>query len=498
MDLSSFKEFVVSLSQLTRLNFEVWDAEEGLVFFSKNGNSAPPPTKEIQNLSAQVISGNAFQEASYRDRYTLFGAPIRRGEEVKGAIIAYDSNLRKGHAFDPGGASDDFHKKEMAPLLANLSGLIEEKWASQEESKKMTEEMTRQFEDLYLYSRLASQIKTLRFSNVMLKNLLEELLGTMRIGFAFAVFPERVQYNAMYFDTQASQKVPSPHAFVQSLLSAIPRNAPSLKDNYFIVNDSTEFGRFRKLHPEPFRFLTVKVQHAEKSYGWLGLVSFNLEEIFRRSEMRLLISIAEQVAVVIANTDLYRDLENFVINVVKSLVFAIEAKDHYTRGHSERVNLYSMLIAERLQLEEGQRNALHWASILHDIGKIGIPEMILNKTGRLTDTEYEVIKNHPKKGHEILRPLEQLAPSLHGIIHHHEAYDGKGYPDGLKGEDIPLQARIIAVADTFDAITSDRAYRSARSHKEALEILDKVAGKQLDPRLVEVFKGIIAQKERKH
>jgi putative nucleotidyltransferase with HDIG domain len=172
------------------------------------------------------------------------------------------------------------------------------------------------------------------------------------------------------------------------------------------------------------------------------------------------------------------------------LVFAIEAKDIYTRGHSERVSRYAMLIAERLQIDEAQKDVLKWASILHDIGKIGIPESILNKPSRLDDDEFNVIKGHPKKGHDILQPLEQLATCLPGILHHHERYDGKGYPHGLKGEEIPFLARIIAVADTFDAITSTRAYRSANGAEKALGIVDDVAGTQLDPVVVEAFKAV--------
>ena len=232
------------------------------------------------------------------------------------------------------------------------------------------------------------------------------------------------------------------------------------------------------------------MKHNGNFYGWIGLVSFNLEEIFRRSELRLLDSMAEQIAVVITNSDLYRDLERFVINMVKSLVFAIEAKDDYTRGHSERVCQYSLLMGERLGFDEERKKILQWSSILHDSGKIGIPESILNKPWRLKDEEYQIIKNHPMKGHTILEPLEQLASSLPGMLHHHERYDGKGYPKGLKGKKIPLEARIIAVAVTFDAITSSRAYRPAKTPEEALKEIEKVAGTQLDPDLVKVFKEV--------
>lgn len=327
----------------------------------------------------------------------------------------------------------------------------------------------------------------------MLNDLVEELLGAMRTGLAFARLPNRQQFDTLVTKKEVGHKIPQPNTFVDALIEAIPKKAATYKDNYYLVADSKKTPGFKALHPENFRFLAVKMHHKDNFYGWLGLVSLDSKEIFRRSELRLMSSMAEQLAMVIANTDMYDDLEVFVINVVKSLVYAIETKDEYTRGHSERVNRYAMLMATRLRLDEKQSKSLHWASMLHDIGKIGIPETILNKPGALTDAEYRIITSHSNKGCDILKPLEQLSTSLSGVMHHHERYDGQGYPHGLKGEDIPMLGRIIAVADTFDAITSNRAYRPGKTAKEALEIIEKVAGTQLDPDLVDVFKEVIEE-----
>jgi len=149
-----------------------------------------------------------------------------------------------------------------------------------------------------------------------------------------------------------------------------------------------------------------------------------------------------------------------------------------------------MQMAEEMGMDEKTKDTLNWASILHDIGKIGIPEEILNKPGDVTDAEYDIIKSHPEKGRNILEPLKPLAASVPGIFHHHERCDGKGYPYGLKGEDIPLEALIIAVADTFDAVNSSRAYRPAKTPKDALDVLEAAAGQQLDAALVEIFKKV--------
>ena len=498
MDITPFKDFFSSLSQITRLNFEVWDAK-GLVFSSVSDQTARPAFKEIQDLSARIMSLGTPQNASSQAHHVMSGVPLETGGQTIGSLIAYNADFDKtgeaesAHSERPfvrPGGSRQADMQETQTFLTHAASLMQESWGVQEESEEMAEELTKHFEDLYLYSKLATQIKTLRFSSSMLKGLIEELLETMRADLAFIKLPNRPEYDALISSDQAPAKPAELSSLIGNLIKAIPKNAPSLGENFFIINDSRESPGFQKLHPTPYRFLAVMTRHAENFYGWLGLVSFNLGEIFRRSELRLLISIAEQVAVVISNTDLYHDLERFVFNVVKSLVYAIEAKDVYTRGHSERVSRYCMLMAKRLGLEEDQQNNLHWASILHDVGKIGIPESILTKPDRLTDEEYSTIKDHPQKGYTILQPLDQLSDSLPSILHHHERYDGGGYPQGLKGEETPLLARIIAVADTFDAITSDRAYRPGRRPQEAMAIIKEVAGTQLDPQLVEVFEEV--------
>jgi HD-GYP domain-containing protein (c-di-GMP phosphodiesterase class II) len=483
MNLGPYNQFLSSLSQISRWHFEVWDADRAV--FSSNGNRSKMPfSGDIRKLSIEVISNGIFQHACSQGNYELFGIPIKNEDKVKGSLIAYAKT--SGKESETEGIAN-----EMEKFLTDLLGLMEDKWSTENEVQEITEELTQRFEDIYLYSNIANRIKSLRFSSAMLSELAEELLGAMRTELAFVRLQNRPEFDTIVTKKEVAKKIPQPNVFVDALIEAIPKKTANFKDNYFLVADSKETTGFKVLHPETFRFLVVKMQHNDNFYGWLGLVSFDSKEIFRRSELRLMSSMAEQLAMVKANTDMYDDLEVFVINVVKSLVYAIEAKDEYTRGHSERVNRYAMLMATRLRLDEKQRKGLHWASMLHDIGKIGSPETILNSPGALTDAEYSIIKSHCEKGCDILKPLEQLSTSLPGVLHHHERYDGQGYPHGLKGEDIPILSRIIAVADTFDAITSNRAYRPGKTAKEALEIIENVAGTQLDPDLVNVFKEVL-------
>lgn len=186
-------------------------------------------------------------------------------------------------------------------------------------------------------------------------------------------------------------------------------------------------------------------------------------------------------------------MQSCSLGILDSAVNAIEAKDVYTKGHSDRVAGLAQLIAERMDLPYSEKEVAQ-AGLLHDIGKIGISERILTKPGSLTDEEYQIIKSHPEKGAQILEPLVMFKKSAAAVRHHHERYDGKGYPDGLAGEEIPLLARVIAVSDAFDAMTSDRPYRKAFSYDIARQKILSASGTQFDPTVVEAFNSIEEKK----
>ncbi|TDA70561.1 MAG: HD-GYP domain-containing protein [Clostridia bacterium] len=185
-----------------------------------------------------------------------------------------------------------------------------------------------------------------------------------------------------------------------------------------------------------------------------------------------------------------RNLELFV-SILKAMMAAVEAKDTYTRGHSERVTGYALAIGRELGLGETEIRSLFCAAILHDIGKIGVPGELLRKPGPLDPQEYEIVKSHPALGASMLEGIEFLRDLLPVIAHHHEWYNGKGYPDGLAGKDIPLGARIIAVADAYDAMISERPYRCVRSPAQAKDELNRCRGTQFDPELVDAFLRVL-------
>jgi HD-GYP domain-containing protein (c-di-GMP phosphodiesterase class II) len=201
--------------------------------------------------------------------------------------------------------------------------------------------------------------------------------------------------------------------------------------------------------------------------------------------------VASGCAVFIENGRLFNDLKELFVGSLKALTSSIDAKDQYTRGHSERVAIISRWLGERIAeqepLDEEEINRLYLAGLLHDIGKIGVDESVLCKNGKLTDEERACIQRHPAIGGGILRGIKQMHDIVPGVLCHHERVDGKGYPKGLRGDEIPLSARIIGLADSFDAMTSKRVYRNAMTIEHALEEIRKGLGTQFDERIGTIF-----------
>jgi len=180
-------------------------------------------------------------------------------------------------------------------------------------------------------------------------------------------------------------------------------------------------------------------------------------------------------------------INSMYVRSIDAMIKALEAKDYYTRGHSQRVTLYSMAIAEELGMSGQDLEDLHRASVLHDLGKIGVREAVLNKPGKLTEEEFAEIVLHPETAVRILEPIPFFHPLLPAILHHHERFDGKGYPSRLAGKNIPLASRIMTIADTFDAMTSTRAYRKALPIHDAIAEIRNCSGTQFDPDIVPAF-----------
>jgi HD-GYP domain-containing protein (c-di-GMP phosphodiesterase class II) len=237
--------------------------------------------------------------------------------------------------------------------------------------------------------------------------------------------------------------------------------------------------------------LGERVQNERSMIGLMVAVNRIDKRDFDSTDIKLFNSVANGCAVFVENGKLFKELKELFIGSLKALTNSIDAKDQYTRGHSERVAFISRWIAERLAeeepLEEEQIHKVYLAGLLHDIGKMGIDEAILRKKGKLTEKEINHIRAHPSIGAGILSEIKQMRDIVPGVLSHHERVDGKGYPNGLVGERIPLISKIVGLADGFDAMTSKRVYRDALTVEQALAEIESKLGTQFDEKVGRVF-----------
>jgi HD-GYP domain-containing protein (c-di-GMP phosphodiesterase class II) len=294
------------------------------------------------------------------------------------------------------------------------------------------------------------------------------------------IFSVKVAYNI-------SEKVIRETTFVkdENTFGWVVKNKKSL-----YIKDLEQDKRFSKKETVDYKIkqllmVPIIIENEVKGVISLDNASFTTDII------NLLKSFSEQVAVAINKAHLYQKIQDSYFEIVKALAQAIEAKDPYTHGHSEIVMQYSLIIAEKFNLSKEEKESLKYAAILHDIGKIGVRGIILNNPDGLTVSEYDEIKKHTIIGENIIQPIELLRTIKPLIRHHHEWFNGKGYPDGLSKEDIPLGARILAVADAYDAMKSDRPYRKALTEETAIQEFKRGSGSQFDPKVVEVFLEIL-------
>lgn len=265
-----------------------------------------------------------------------------------------------------------------------------------------------------------------------------------------------------------------------------------------LANDNTSDTVVRLFHAGDNReyksFIAVPLKVKNKSIGVLFAASLPGGKIFDNRDLNFINIVADQTAEILDNQELYHNLHDFYFEIVKTLVRMIGAKDRYTFNHSDRAGQYAKLIAENLNLPSEVVRQIEFAALMHDIGKIGIAGHILNKVTSLTEIEKEVLKMHPIIGYNIIAPLLFLSSVAPLVLYHQEWYNGKGYPEGLSGEEIPLGARIISVIDAYDAMTSDRPYRKALGEEYAISELKKGMGTQFDPKVAKTFIDILESK----
>lgn len=267
-----------------------------------------------------------------------------------------------------------------------------------------------------------------------------------------------------------------------------------------LLQDVSKDGRFKDIVKKGKRrkiksVLCVPIKAKDRVIGALSVSNIETDQKFDKDDLRFLTILAEQAGISMENARLYSEMRDLYLGTIQALVFASEIREKFVQGHSDRVTKYAVDLARKLKLASKHIENIRYAGILHDIGKINIPKEILSKSSPLSAEERKEIEKHPQESAKILQSVRFLDEIVPIVWHHHERFDGAGYTDELSGEDIPLGARILAIADAYEAMISKRSYRKSMTKKEAIAELKKYSGSQFDPKLVDVFLSMLAEEK---
>lgn len=353
------------------------------------------------------------------------------------------------------------------------------------ELNSLSSQLADTYEELSLIYQISGGMKINRRPSEFFKQACLDVLEVMNIrgmGIALQAGTLR-QLDPVLYGTM-SLPPGKVHRLAQDLMSLLcERKRPLL------VNDLRQHPNLQWLSEHARQLIAVPLQRQDQVLGCLFALDKNSDD-FDSVDAKLLNSIANESAIYLENAMLFEDVHDLMMGLIHSLTSAVDAKDAYTCGHSERVALLTRELARQMCLPEATVDRFYMAGLLHDVGKIGVPERVLQKEGKLTDEEFALIKKHPEIGARILGDIKQIEDIIPGVLHHHERWDGRGYPYGLSGKGIPLMGRVLCLADSFDAMTSNRTYRKALPLEVAIAEIQRSAGTQFDPELAEIFVGI--------
>jgi len=496
------------------VNFAVCDANGELVLLS-SGGAFESRAEQLTELSHQALHQNNGENAN-GDRST----PVWRfGEEnvVLAAALtsAHDRDISGEAAgvllIDLGGDPGDAHSGEPANAdtaywMEMLRLFVENFQAStkaDEQIEMVGSELAQTYEELVLLHKLSTNMRVTERDANFLQMACDSLTEIIPVE-GIAILLEKPVENGQHLTVAAGRGLIDMSEQTAAVLHS--RLAEEIGCGAEALLDSEVDSAFKYDWPDNIRnIMAVPLCGMDKAESHLGdktqdgtriiglMVAINKVEKqdFDSIDAKLFNSVANSCAVFIENGRLFGDLKELFIGSLKALTSSIDAKDQYTRGHSERVAFISRWIAERLAekepLEEEQLHKIYLAGLLHDIGKIGVDESVLRKEGRLTDEEFDCIKKHPSIGAGILREIKQMRDIVPGVLCHHERIDGRGYPDGLVGDQIPLIGKIVGLADSFDAMTSKRTYRDAMTVDQAVAEIERGLGSQFDEQIGRIF-----------
>ena len=399
---------------------------------------------------------------------------------VKGKVIAvlFGKNKLSG---------EDFLESD----LSLVEGIIKETSIAIRNAL-MWQDLHRKILELNTLHEIAKNIGTVLDINKLLELILDltaKVFGGVKTSSIILYDEETKLLNLKLYKGEKSSKNMKPIKSGEGIAGKVFQRGEPIMINDMHTNDNESIDAGSSS-------ICVPLKVKEKCLGVLSITDKLSGEPFDKSDLDMMVTLASQIAVSLNNAKLYEDLEASYLSAVRALANSIDAKDTYTMGHSERVAKYSIEIGKIMNLSDEDLKNLYIGALLHDIGKIGISEAIINKPDKLTNEEFQQIKTHPSRGAMIIEPAKFLKEKVPLIKYHHERFDGKGYPEGLKGEEIPLLARIICVADSFDAMTSKRAYRDTMPLEFARKEMIRCSETQFDPRIVSAFLEVIADEDK--
>lgn len=356
---------------------------------------------------------------------------------------------------------------------------------AKDELATLSTNLSSTYEELSLVYQISGSVRVTHGPEKFLQEICDDLFEVTRAPVAAVVRPHREGggTDVVVVAGQDDVDLEQLRLLAEAVVGPDPdRDGRPIVHNEFVMPDALD-----DMTPL-WNLIAVPIGKKKDRIG--TLMAFNKDGDFDTVDLKLLSSIADQAGVFLANNRLYADVQELLMGVLHALTATIDAKDPYTCGHSERVAMISRRLAVEHGLSPVKAERIYLMGLLHDVGKIGVPEAVLCKAGRLTDEEFEHIKRHPAIGAKILGGIRQLEDVLPGVVAHHERLDGSGYPNGVAGGDLPLEARIVGLADGFDAMTSDRTYRAALPLEVVIDEIHKHTGTQFDPDLVKTLMSI--------
>jgi HD-GYP domain-containing protein (c-di-GMP phosphodiesterase class II) len=516
--LESFGERVKKFG----VNFAVCDADGQLILLCDGGRSKSSPEQLIE-YGRQALSQNGDKDSPEKadallqqlgDSSQVLAAVLKftsgrskRAESVAVALIDLGDISTPVAHYSP----DDMADMNAAP--ANVEYLTEMLWLlaesfqaagkAEEQIEKVSTELAQTYEELVLLHKLSTNMKVTEPDANFLQMACDSLTTIVLVE-GIAILMEKTIDDEPQLVVAAGSGLIDINERMAAILHS--RLIEQVNNGKEALLDSEVDAPFRYDWPDNIKnIIAVPLFGKEKSetrfagkaedgnciMGLMVAINRIDKADFDSTDVKLFNSVAGSCAVFIENGRLFGDLKELFIGSLKALTSSIDAKDQYTRGHSERVAFVSRWIAEKLSaqelMEEEQIHKIYLAGLLHDIGKIGVDEDVLRKKGKLTEDELGRVKKHPSIGAGILRAIKQMRDIVPGVLCHHERVDGKGYPAGLVGDQIPLTGKIVGLADSFDAMTSKRTYREALTVEEALAEIEKGIGTQFDQKIARAF-----------